>query len=158
MDAATSDPQSGIQKVTFPAVGGMTGGGDDFAGPFQTSYDWSTGTGSSGSQTVTSRNNADMTSTGSFTVTPDSAPPSGQSVDLVGGPYFTAFSVPLAIDDGSDAASGVDAGSGLVEREVATLSNENCVSWSALDAGHSDRRRRHERAHQPVLPLPLSGR
>ena len=47
-DAATSDAQSGIQKVTFPAVGGMTGGGDDFANPFQSSYDWTSGTGSSG--------------------------------------------------------------------------------------------------------------
>ncbi len=130
VDAATSDPQSGIQKVTFPAVGGMTGGGDDFANPFQTSYDWSTGTGSSGAQTVTSLNNAGLTSTGSFTVTPDTAPPTGQSVDLVGGPYFTALSVPLSIGDGSDAASGVDAGSGLVEREAATLSNDTCVGWS----------------------------
>ncbi len=137
----------------------MTGGGDDFAGPFQTSYDWSAGTGSSGSQTVTSRNNAGMTSTGSFTVTPDAAPPTGQSVDLVGGPYFTALAVPLSTDDGSDAASGVDAGSGLVEREVATLSNDACVGWSGTwTLGHADRRRGHERSHQPVLPLPLPGR
>ena len=130
VDAATSDPQSGVEKVTFPAVGGMTGGGDDFASPFQDSYAWTTGTGSSGSQTVTSRNNAGMTSTSSFTVTPDAAPPTGHSVDLVGGPYFTALSVPLSTGDGSDAASGVDAGSGLVEREIATLSNDTCVGWS----------------------------
>ena len=159
VDAATSDPQSGIEKVTFPAVGGMTGGGDDFASPFQTSYDWTTGTGSSGSQTVTSRNNAGMTSTGSFTVTPDAAPPTGQSADLVGGPYFTALSVPLSIGDGSDTGSGVDAGSGLVEREAATLSNNTCVGWSGTwTIGHSDRRRRHKRSHQPLLPLPLPDR
>ncbi len=130
VDAVTADPQSGVEKVTFPAIGGMTGGGDDFASPFQDSYAWTTGTASSGSQTVTARNNAGMTSTSSFTVTPDAAPPTGQSVDLVGGPYFTTLSVPLSVSDGSDAASGVDTGSGLVEREVATLSNDTCVGWS----------------------------
>ena len=128
-DAATSDAQSGIQKVTFPAVGGMTGGGDDFASPFQGSYDWTSGTGSSGAQTVTARNNAGLTSTGSFTVTPDSAAPTGQSVNLVGGPYYTTLSVPVSMSNGSDTGSGLDNASGVLERQSGTLSSGTCVAW-----------------------------
>ena len=40
------------------------------------------------------------------------------------------MSVPLTISDGSDAASGVDAASGIVERETGTLSNGTCVGWT----------------------------
>jgi methionine-rich copper-binding protein CopC len=65
-----------------------------------------------------------------FTVTPDSAGPTGQSVDLVGSPYSNALSVPLAVDNGTDADSGVDPTSGVVERQSATLANGSCSSWS----------------------------
>jgi Chitobiase/beta-hexosaminidase C-terminal domain/Bacterial Ig domain/Bacterial Ig-like domain (group 3) len=132
VDAATSDPQSGIQKVTFPAIAGMTGGGDDLASPFEGVYDWSTGTGASGAQTVTARNNASLTSSAGFTVTPDSTAPVGQSVALGGGTYYTALSVPLTLVNGSDSDSGVSAASGLLERESATLSNDSCVGWSGV--------------------------
>ena len=132
VDATTSDPQSGVQKVTFPAVAGMTGGGDDLASPFQGSYDWTAGTGASGAQTVTARNNAGIASAAAFTVTPDLAVPTGHSAAIVGGAYYTALSVPLVLDNGSDTGSGVDPASGLIERQVATLSNGNCVSWSGV--------------------------
>ncbi|HYZ93199.1 MAG TPA: Ig-like domain-containing protein, partial [Actinomycetota bacterium] len=127
--AATADPESGIERVSFPAVAGMTGGGDDVASPYNAAYTWSSGS-ASGSQTVTARNNAGMQSSASFTVTPDTSGPTGQSVDLVGGPYYNALSIALSLDAGGDGGSGVDATSGLVERESATLSNGSCVSWS----------------------------
>jgi large repetitive protein len=130
VDAATSDPQSGIDRVTFPAVAGMSGGGDDLASPYTSFYSWSGALSTVGPQTVTARNNAGTQSSAQFTVTPDSTAPTGQSVDLVDGPYYTALSVPLTLDDGTDAGSGVDAASGVVERQSATLSAGSCTSWS----------------------------
>ena len=59
--ATTSDAQSGIDRVTFPALGGMTGGGDDSSSPYQGSYSWTSASSASGSQTVTAHNNAGLT-------------------------------------------------------------------------------------------------
>ena len=55
----------------------MTGGGDDTTSPYQGIYDWDSGSSASGAQTVTVHNNAGLTSSTTFTVTPDSAPPTG---------------------------------------------------------------------------------
>ena len=119
---------SGIDHINFPALTGMTGGGDDFASPFQGVYDWTNGSSASGAQTVTVHNNAGLTSTKDFTLTMDTAPPTGQSATIAGG-YYTVLSVPVTLDNGSDAISGIDAASGVVERQDGTLSNGNCVGW-----------------------------
>jgi hypothetical protein len=130
VEASTTDPQSGIDRVSFPALTGMTGGGDDLGAPFQGTYGWTSGTSASGAHTVTARNNAGLTSGAAFTVVPDGAGPTGHSVALAGGPYFTALSVPLTLSNGADAGSGVNAASAVLERQSATLSDGNCVSWS----------------------------
>ena len=67
------DPESGIERVTFPAVAGMAGGGDDTTSPFAATYDWTSATAASGAQTVTARNAAGLTSSADFTVTADAA-------------------------------------------------------------------------------------
>src|SRR5207244_8072442 len=85
----------------------------------------------SGSQTVTATNGAGLTASNSFTVSADTAAPSGQSVDLSGGPYYTTLSVPLSLANGSDSGSGIDAASGIVERAEATLSNGTCGSFGS---------------------------
>ena len=85
VDAATSDAQSGIDRVTFPAVGGMTGGGDDPSSPYQGSYSWTSASSASGSQAVTAHNNAGLTTAANFTVTADTAPPTGGSVSYPDG-------------------------------------------------------------------------
>ena len=128
--ADTSDSESGTERVDFPAVTDMTGGGDDFTSPYESVYGWTAATGASGAQTVRAYNNAGLSAASNFTVTPDTAPPAGQGVDTDNGPYYTTLSVPLTLLDGSDAGAGVDASSGVVQRESATLSNDNCVSWS----------------------------
>ncbi|HTN23605.1 MAG TPA: chitobiase/beta-hexosaminidase C-terminal domain-containing protein, partial [Solirubrobacteraceae bacterium] len=70
--ATTTDADSGIQKVNFPALTGFSsGGGDDTASPFATTYAWSGAVGASGSKTVTATNNVAGTATQTFTVTPD---------------------------------------------------------------------------------------
>ena len=120
---------SGIDRVGFPALSGMTGGGDDLSSPFDSSYDWTSGSSASGPQTVTVHNNAGLTSSRDFTATIDTVPPSGQSADVTGG-YYTALSVPVSLSNGSDALSGIDSSSGVVERESGSLSNGSCVGWS----------------------------
>ena len=119
---------SGIDKISFPSLTGMTGGGDDTTSPYQGVYDWDAGSAASGAQTVTVVNNAGFTSQASFTLTPDTAPPTGQDASVTGG-YYTSLSVPVTLQDGTDAISGLDPASGILERQSATLSNGSCVGW-----------------------------
>jgi hypothetical protein len=130
VDASSSDAQSGIAKVTFPSVAGITGGGDDTASPYSAAYTWDQATTAGGAKTVTVTSNAGLTSTATFTLTRDVTAPSGQSVALSGGPWYTALAVPLTLVDGTDAGSGVDASSGAVERDSAPLTGGGCGAFS----------------------------
>src|SRR5439155_18058727 len=40
VSATSSDGQSGVQKLSFPSVSGMTGGGDDITSPYAGTYTW----------------------------------------------------------------------------------------------------------------------
>jgi large repetitive protein len=125
---------SGIDRVSFPTLTNMTGGGDDTTSPYQGSYDWDNNSSSSGAQVVTVHNNAGLTSTATFTVTRDTAPPTTQSATITGG-YYTTLSVPVALDDGVDALSGVDHSSGVVERQEGPLAAGLCTfvgGWSPV--------------------------
>src|SRR5262249_52866082 len=84
----------------------------------------------SGAQTVTATNSAGGTATAAFTVTKDTTAPSGESAALTGGPWYTSASVPLALDWGSDAGSGLDSSTQVVERDSAALSNGSCGTFS----------------------------
>ena len=44
--------------------------------------------------------------------------------------YFTSLSVPVTLQNGSDALSGSRSRHGVLERETATLANGSCVAWS----------------------------
>src|SRR5205807_923098 len=77
--AATDDSESGIQNVAFPALAGITGGGTVTSSPYQQSYSWTASSSASGAQTATASNNAGLTAGGDFTVTPDTAAPTGQN-------------------------------------------------------------------------------
>src|SRR5437764_1438061 len=78
-------------------------------------------TGVPGLQEIVSSNNASLSVNYDFTITPDTAAPTGQTVALSGGPWYTTTSVPLVLDNGTDADSGVDPASGVIERQSATL-------------------------------------
>src|SRR5204863_1552507 len=65
-----------------------------------------------------------------FTVTSDTTAPTGQTVSLSGGPWYGTPSVPLTLVNGSDAGSGIDATSGIVERDSAPLTNGSCGTFS----------------------------
>src|SRR5207342_2824429 len=71
-----------------------------------------------------------VSANGPFTLTQDSTAPSGQTLALVGGPYYTSTSVSLTAGDGSDAGAGLDTSSRLYERDSATLTNGSCGSFS----------------------------
>src|SRR5207244_4387905 len=76
--ATSTDNDSGILKLNFPSLTGFTsGGGDTASSPYQTTYNWTGAVGASGSQTITSYNNASLSNTNPFTVTPDTTNPSG---------------------------------------------------------------------------------
>ena len=136
VDAITSDAGSGIQKVSFPALTGMGGGGDDTNSPYQGSYSWNnTATTSPGANDVTAHNNAALTAQTPFTVTKDVTAPSGGSVDYPNG-FQTSTSVTITTADGNDGTgAGLDATTGVLERQTAALSNRACGSfgsWSTV--------------------------
>ena len=76
-------------------------------------------------------NGAGVTSATSFTLTPDSTAPTGQTVSLSGGPWYATLSVPLTLGSGSDSDSGVNPTSGIVLRAQATLSSGTCGAFGA---------------------------
>ena len=131
LSAATDDGQSGIARVAFPTLSDATGGGDDTASPYSTTYDWTSTTGATGDQTVTVHNGSALTSTASFTLTPDTTAPTGQGVDLSSGPTYSTLSVPLTVDWGTDSGAGLDNASRVVERSEATLTNGACDTFGA---------------------------
>jgi hypothetical protein len=132
--SSTSDGGSGLEKVTFPGLGGgmtPTTPTDDTTSPYAQTYSWSFGTTESGTKTVTARDNAGNTSAGNFTIVRDAAGPTGHSVALAGGPVFTTPSVPLILSSGSDnGGSGVDPTFGSVSRDSAPLVGGACGSFS----------------------------
>jgi hypothetical protein len=134
--AATS-AASGIAKVTFPSLAGMSGGGDVTTTPYAATYNWTASATATGSQTVTAKSNAGGASTSSFTVTPDTTAPSGQTVAIVGGPWFTSPSVAITTTSGSDAGSGLATGTALLERASAPLANGTCGSFGAYGGSYT---------------------
>src|SRR5213075_2675646 len=137
--ATSTDGDSGILKLNFPSLSGFSGGGGDIgSSPYQTTYSWSGAIGASGSQTVTSSDYASLTSTASFTVTPDTAAPAGGALTVNGtaasgagtAGYNSSGSFTIsAISDYTDAGSGL--ASSTLTRQAATLSAGTCGSYGA---------------------------
>ena len=86
VSAASSDAESGIASIDFPAIANTSGGGSIAnPGPYQSDYNWDGSTSASGAQTVTVANAAGLTSTASFDLTPDPTAPTGQTISISGG-------------------------------------------------------------------------
>ena len=137
LTATVTDAQSGAQKANFPNVTGFGAGGDDTTVPFSKPYSYTGSPAEPGSQTITGYNNANASSTASVTITADASAPSGISASVTGG-YYTALSIAVTLGNGSDSGSGIDAASGIVERDEAPLDNGDgsCDafpgSWSSV--------------------------
>jgi hypothetical protein len=61
----------------------------------------------------------------------DTTPPSGGSIIYTDG-YYTSASVALTVSDGTDADSGVNTSSRIVQRDSATLSNGTCGGYGSF--------------------------
>ena len=120
VDATTTDSQSGIDKVSFPA------GQDDSTSPYQAAYAFGD---LSGSQTVTARSNAGLTTSSNFTVTADTAAPTGGSVTYTDG-YDADGQVTISTPNGNDPLSGIDASSGVLESRTSALTSGSCAGFS----------------------------
>src|SRR5439155_2953040 len=94
------------------------------------SYSWTAGASAPGAGSIVATNGVSATASDIVTIAADSTGPSGQSASLSGGPWYSALSVPLTLDNGSDGQAGIDATSGIVERDSATLTNGSCDSFS----------------------------
>ncbi|HSE80444.1 MAG TPA: Ig-like domain-containing protein, partial [Gaiellaceae bacterium] len=116
VEAVTSDPDSGIDKVRFP------GPTDDFSSPYSATYGFGD---LSGPQTITAFNGAGLTASTPFTVTPDTVEPTGGSVDYPDG-YDADGDVTVGVDAGTDALSGIAPASAVLERRTAALSDGSC--------------------------------
>jgi Bacterial Ig domain len=95
--ATVSDPDSGIDKVQFPARP------DDSAPPFEATYTFLDLT---GGQTVTVFDAAGNTASSPFTVTPDTTGPSGGAVSYTNG-FDADGIVAITTSDGSDSNAGI---------------------------------------------------
>jgi hypothetical protein len=120
--SAPTDPESGIQQVTFPTLANYTGGGADTTSPYTTTYAWSGATATaSGTQTVVAQNRAFATTPATFVLAPDTAAPTGGSVTASNSGTGT---VPLSTTPYTDAGSGIfNTGT---TRAAGTLSGGTC--------------------------------
>ena len=84
---------------------------------------------------MTAHDVAGNTASDTFMVTSDTAPPSGGSVDYPDG-YDADGVVTITLDAGSDALSGVNPASGVLERQTSALVGGTCDPflgpWSAV--------------------------
>jgi Chitobiase/beta-hexosaminidase C-terminal domain len=138
--ATSSDGDSGILKLNFPSLSGFSaGGGDVSSSPYQTTYSWSGAVGASGSQTVTAYNNANLTATASFTVTPDTTAPTGGALTVDGtaasgaGTTSTTSNPSFTIGSRTDYT---DSGSGLASSTL-TIQSETLTSNATCGAAGS---------------------
>ena len=132
--ATSSDSDSGVQKLAFPALAGFaSGGGVDLVSPFSTVYAWSGAVAATGVQTVTATNNAGLGASAGFTVTPDTAAPTGGALTVngaaasAGGTSSSASSTGFSIGlrtDYTDAGSGLS--SSTLTIQSATLAGVTC--------------------------------
>ena len=134
--ATSTDNDSGLLKVNFPSPTGFSsGGGDSNSSPYQTTYNWSGAVAASGSQTTTAYNNANLTNTNTFTVTPDTTAPTGGALTVNGtnatGAGSTSYNSSGSwtigtITDYTDSGSGLT--SSVLTRQSATLSSSNGIA------------------------------
>ncbi len=133
--ATTSDAESGIDHVAFPNIFSGSDGGSNSTGPspYDWTYNWSAGATASGTQTVTSYNGALLSTDKTFTLTPDTTPPTGGSVTYADG-YNTTGTVPVSYTPATDSGSGI--ASNVLQSEYGTLSGGSCDfsggSWAPV--------------------------
>ena len=155
--ATSTDTQSTVDQIAFPdrlrrRRATHTGG------PYAHAYTWIATDTAGGDKTVTATNAAGSSSTATFTVAADTTAPTGQTVDLTGGPWYTTLSVPLALRLGHGRRLGTrHHHRDRRTRQRAALERHLRHLHRRLDTRHPHRRRRHHRPERHLLPLPPRG-
>jgi hypothetical protein len=136
-----SDSESGPASSATAALGGTTSGWTHTAstvntpagGPYDSNtFSWNASTSSSPTEVVTAADSAGNTTAASaLTFTNDLTAPAVTAPSVTAG-YYTSLSVHVTVNTGSatDGGSGVDATTSILERDVATLTNGSCGSFS----------------------------
>lgn len=125
----TTDTASGIASYAFPTFG--TNWTSTGTGAART-YSWTATPAGSGTESVTVTNNAGLSSTASFTLTPDTTAPTGGSISSINGSQ-TSHTTPITFASGTDAGSGI--GSVVILASTATYSTVfgTCGTQSAYN-------------------------
>jgi hypothetical protein len=128
--ADTTAGTVGYGFPTFPNGWSASSGGSGIR-----NYSWSAAnpTAPSGAQSVTTTNNAGGSATSSFTATPDATLPIGGSLSYANG-YTVGSTISVSFGKGTDAISGLNAASGIVEGSMATLSAGACGTFGPFSA------------------------
>ena len=133
-------------SVAFPAIAGLLGGGADTAAPYASSYSWTSTTSASGAQTLVARNGAGLESSATFTLTPDTTAPSGQTVtvqDLSSGASGDAGAMSAGLPVDESIGFGVDGDNdGLaddLETRASTLGSAATVDVLVEPRSRADR-------------------
>jgi hypothetical protein len=131
-----TDAGSGPAAVTYPGLGqsGWTHAGSETistptGGPFTSSgFSWNAHPNSPAGYTITGQDNLGYSSSATVTFISDQSPPSGGSISYPTG-LVSAPSVPIATSNGTDAQSGVNAASAVVQRDQIPLNTatDSCV-------------------------------
>jgi hypothetical protein len=138
LTGVSADPDSGLAKINFPALTGFTsGGGDDTASPYATTYNWAGAAAATGAKTLTATNTTNLTATSTFTVTADTTPPTSGALTVnglaasAGGTTSVSSNTTIAIGTRTDYA---DTGSGLAS-SVLTVQSFVLSSSNGIAAG-----------------------
>jgi hypothetical protein len=134
---AVTDAASGVASATFPSISttGWTHASETLTtpagGPFtSTTFSWTASPTNPTGYSVSSLDNAGNVGAVGITFASDTSAPTGGSVTYADGVY-NALSVPITTAPGTDSQSGVNLGSGIVKRDVATLTptTETCGAF-----------------------------
>jgi hypothetical protein len=135
---AVADAGSGPASATYPALTatGWTHAAQTVTtppgGPYVSSaLSWTASPANPAPYVVTGADFAGNTAGATVTFVSDTTAPTGGSISYTDGYYRTA-SVPVTVANGTDAGSGVDTSSVVVQRASATLTNGVCGTFGAF--------------------------
>lgn len=139
----SSDPESGIANITFPATT-SAGGVNLTSPPHQWNYTWNTASTYNQTTGALCYNNAGASNNTTFTVFRDVAGPQGNTGPSYTDGYYNVESVTITLPAVTENGSGIASNGRILQRRSATLSAQVCGAWSAWS----------DLAYDPASPYP----
>jgi hypothetical protein len=134
VSASSRDGESGLESLIFPDLPGAPGATVS-AGEASRTYTW-TLVGEVGGRAVVATNDAGLRALTALTFAADAAPPAGGTVSYAdgylaadGGDEASGPQLAVSADPGSDALSGIEAGSAVLEQRVSALAGGSCAPF-----------------------------